>query len=732
MMDIEQELERLIEKYKVDKHYPAYRTSRRACAYINKWIRDLSNAEKTVLFISMDERALHLIRNWSTGNNISTLQISSVKELSEHMEKMQNTDKIYIVSYSKTIEILHWLWRHNFQAESVYDMLENQHIYLQMEFHRFFSPIKISDELDLENQYLEHSCDGSSFVLYEYYYQKQRLLHFQSEQDCERIREKLFFLSLCMKNFVEAKRILETMSNSVCYKKCWRDIEKLLHKIEVAMRINKQKHIIIYWLDGLNYQSAQEMGFFLERSDHSICFSNAFTVTPFTYPTLRNMFCNIRQVDDLGYRLRHIGVDNSPLLQDIINHGYDFSVLGGTLGRLFDAKYNHNGESRTDAPCSEVFWNLADQIMRSKQPTVYLAHALIEIHTPRLSVQRNRFEKEYVIKASRDQLKELNLQLSFYDNILGDNFYRIYMGDHGFINRNDVINSSLHIPLQIYHSTWKKQIWNKLFCFLDFPILMHQLLIGEDLNEMLWDREFVPVQDVAEYNADFIKKFFLARNHDLLFFGAYKGVVTSDYIYLHFKTGEEIFHKWADGLYIPSLDLNNSHENPELFKDLRKKAGKFPEELDSAPEFRYAEDMYTAYENVKKTVKKAVKLLNDKFIEYPDCSIALRSGGYHTLWLWSMLTASNRKKIGGIIDNNPRCVCKDLGYSIYSTKDCLPDTFKAVLLSSYGDLEALKAEAEKIYTDFEIINIYQYWKAGGYDFKGDFWNGLKEDWILHF
>lgn len=733
-LDINQELEKIIEKYNIDRHYPAYRTSRQACAYLKKWIENLSDTESTVLFISMDDRARFLIRSWSTGNNISTLQISSVEELSEHIEEMQNTDKIYIVSYSRTIEILHWLWRHNFQAESVYDMLENQHIYLQMEFHRFFAPINISAELDLRYTNTEHSIDGSSFVLYEYYYQKQRLLHSQSEWDCERIREKLFFLSLCMKNFVEAQRILKTMTDNVDYERCWCDIEILLHKIEDTLRLNEQKHIIIYWMDALDYKTAQEMEYFSERSDHSICFTNAFTVTPYTLPTCKTMFCNILQVDDLGYKIRHIGLDDSPLLQDIMKQGYDFRVIG-RLALYFDEKYNYSGAIRKDAPCSEVFWNLAGQIIQNNQPTVYLVHALIELHSPWLSVQRNRFEKKYAREERENQVKELNAQLRFYDNILGDSFYRIYMGDHGSYNHANNINFNLHIQFQIYHSTWEKQIWNKLFCYLDFPILMHQLLIKGNIDEVSWNREFVPVQDVDYYNYIDLKQNLLkCLGLELQFLKAYKGIITNDYIYLYFKDGDEIFHKWidGDGLYMHTMDPNNSQKNPALYKELREKTGEFPKELDTDSKFEHSKNIYIIFENVKKTVKKAIELLNDKLAEYPDRGIALRAGGNHTLWLLSMLTESSKKKIGGIIDNNPLCLCKDLGYTIYSSYDRLPDSIKAILLSTYDYLETLRAEAENIYPNLEVINIYRYWETCGYHFTGNFWTGLKEDWNIAF
>lgn len=248
-----------------------------------------------------------------------------------------------------------------------------------------------------------------------------------------------------------------------------------------------------------------------------------------------------------------------------------------------------------------------------------------------------------------------------------------------------------------------------------------------NIDEVSWNREFVPIQDVDFYNPTNLKQFLRKYGLELQFLKAHKGVVTSDYIYLHFKDGDEIFHKWADGLFMHTLDYNNSQENPALYKELREKVGEFPKELDTDPKFSYSENIYIVYENVKKTVNKAVKLLNDKLAGYSDCSIVIRAGGDHTLWLLSLLSESSKKKIGGIIDNNPQCLCKDLGYIVYNTGDHIPNSIKAILLSSYDNLKTLQAEAGKIYTDLEIINIYQYWETKGYHFTGNFWIGLEED-----
>lgn len=715
-LNINQKLEQIIEKYDLDKYYPAYRISGQACTYMEKWIKELSGMENTFLFISMDERALQLISGWAAKDNIRTLLISSVDELDDYIERFCDI-KIYIVSYTRTIEILHWFWRHDLQAESVYDVLENQHIYLQMEFYRFIPPLLTSDELRLNTSLKEKSVDGSSLTLYEYYYQKKRLQYSIREEDKRRIREKLFFLALCMRNFLEAESILRAMPDNIEYKKCWHEIESLLDNIKETLAGRKQRHIIIYWLDALAYAEGAEMEYLRNQREHSIYFHNAFTVTFGTNPTCKSIFCGIRQVDDLGYQIRyfrdipqidevkHIGTDNSPLLKDIEEQGYAFSILSRYLSKSFEKKYDHDVWSTRETPCSEVFWNLTDQIIQSKQPTVYLAHALTEIHSPCLSVRRDHFEHEYTRELMKVQYEELNAQLKFYDAILGNGPYRIYMSDHGR-NRNDIGNST-HVHFQIYHAEWMKKEVNKLFCYLDFPKIMHSLMLGKPIDETLWNREFVPVQDVDFYNGERLKHSLKYIGLEQLpFFMAYKGIVTDEHIYLRFKCGEELFHKRSNGSLNPVFWNNNNQLNEEVLEELREKTGEFPKELDSDSRFCFSVNTYTVYENIKKSVQKAADLLNAKISCYEDGSVLLLGKDYSTRWLYAILTKENRKKIGETYGK---------------------DKIKAVLLSDYENQEKLQSEIERIYNDPEIIDIYQFWKEQGYSFPGDFWYGLEDD-----
>lgn len=726
-MNINQELELLIEKYNIDRHYPAYRVSKRACDYLRKWVQKLADGKEDILFIGMDDKALKLIQGWGARDSIEILFINNVDELNSHVKDLM-TKKIYVASFTRTVEILHWLWKNDFVAESIYDILEKEQIYLQMEFYRFFSPIKVTEELDLHKWISgERTPDGSSITLLEYYYQKRRLAYVTCERDIRIINEKLFFLAICMRNFLEAERLLSIMKNQDGFKQFWDETCQLLFEVKEKLYLRKQKDIIIYWLDALPFKDIKRIKYLDEKSEHSLCFHNAYTVTPWTIPTCRTMFCKMREIDDLGYRVNYINLDNSPVLNDIKENNYQFNNLSPDFIDVFEPQYSHNVGVRWYDTCSEVFWNLIDQILQSEQKTVFLAHVGMETHLPALSVRRDKFD----MKHNEVQFDELDMQLRFYNEMLGDGFYRIFMSDHGYCE--DAPLNRVHILFQLYYSKWSGREIYKIFSLLDFDKILHQMLIGEEIEDSLWEKDYALVQDIDIYNKELLQTIINAKV-SLANYTAYKGLVTEEYLYARFKAGEEtlITQSEMDNNTAIVLYAGMSKQNRKLFKKLREKVGEFPKELDIDSKFKYSKYLYIIYENVKKTVGKVAQLLNEKFGAYPDSSIALRMGGEHSYQVYTLLTESVRKKIYAVVDRDDNCKCKNLGIPIIKDIKELPDTVENIILSSFTYLSVLQEEARECYNWLNVIDIYEYLSEHGYKFNSVFWYGLDSDWDVGF
>lgn len=731
MLDINAELEKIIEKYKLDRHYPAYRVHKTACDYMRRFVKELADSGESSLLICTKTHTYQLLKTWIGGddNNVSAIRILSSESLNDYLLKLHNTEHIYVAAKSETNEILHWLWRHGFCAESVYDILEEQAVYVPYEFCYFFEPIQMSRELELDVRN-ENIKDGSALILYEYYYQRQRFEHSDIKAERDRLAEKIFFLALCMKNFIEAEKWLEKVTERKLYEQCWEEIQALLQIIEHELHENKQSHIVVYWLDDLGYDHAQQMEYLKQIQDHSVVFQNAFTTTPYTHPTLKAMFCNVLQVDDLGYKINYIGMDNSPLLRDILDMGYNLSMISRSHNSYFGDRYATNSNSilYLDSPCSEIYWDLIDQIIRAENPTVYFAHAVMEIHQPALSVKRKNFEKKYSLtkETLAIQIQELNEQLQFYDSMLGGGeTYRIYMSDHG--DKADAW-SDLHVLFQIYHASWEGRFVSKLFCYLDFAKIICALMRDGDIRDTLWNRDYVQVQDVDHYNRFVLRAVLEKRGLDRLpFYIAYKGIVTQEYVYLHFKTDDELYYHWEDGPYYPVIGMDNEYRDTELFTRLREQAGEFPQALDTDQKFSYAKNTYIVYDNLKKTVYRAASVLYEKLKTYADKSVVLLGGGYHSMQLLAVLPEEGREKIGGVIDSDVQCLCGKKGYPVILYTDELPAHIKVILLSQDKYAEENWREAVRRYDNRIILDPYQYWKDNGLIFEKEFWYGLRSD-----
>ena len=648
-MDINKEIENIIEMYQLDRHYPAYRTSKAAINYMQKFVHKLSESGQRHLFICTSKKAKRMIDSWHLNDLVRSVYIFHLEELNEYLLAMENVDSLYVVSRSREIEILHWIWRHGLEAKSVYDILEEHNIYAPMEFCDFFHPIKLSKELNLEIVSQLNNEEGTALTLYEYYYQKQRLQHCITAESRKRLTEKLFFLALCMRNFLEVERIVGLMPENKEFNKAWEDIERLLDRIKKECNDKDYNNIIIFWLDALGYDNAQKMEYLQRQREHSVYFENAFTVTPYTRPTFNAIFRGIKQIDDKGYKERYIGEENSFLINDILEHGYDFGIISSDEKDI-DKKYSIYSRIVEERllPCSEIYWDMLSQILNKDKPGVYVAHALVEMHGPKLSVRRNNFEKDYenTEEVRKLQLAELNDQLCFYDNLLGRNDYRIYMCDHGG-NPGGCCNN-VHVLLQVYYTKWKKDIIKKPFSYLDLHKVLNRLLEGKEIDDSVCERKYVPIQDVDFYNYDYLRSWLKNKGLDTLpFLMAYRGVANAEYIYLRFKTGDELLHRWEDGEYIPSIGMSNKEKDTELFANLRKEAGEFPDILDTDSQFRFAANTYNLYYALKQTVQSAVDLLDKRLEKYADGSVFLLGDEYHSRQLLAVLSENSRKKVGG-------------------------------------------------------------------------------------
>lgn len=573
-----------------------------------------------------------------------------------------------------------------------------------------------------------------SDILFEYYSCHEEILGCKEPAELKRQHERMLFLAIYMKDFLAAEQLIkdwEDLNSQERISSAWKDIQTLLNSIKEAMQEVKKDHIIWYWLDCLPEEEAKTMPYLQERAEHSVYFENAYTCTPSTTPTFESMLYGLRRVDDF-YNKENLSVDVPQLLEE---HGYNFSVLSARY--LYFPEKIASKNIANGMPCSMVFWEMLREILLSKRNGLFLAHALIEIHRPCFYFgMKNIKNSEQIVEQRHIVAREIvDRQLKFYDNLLKKDFIRIYMSDHGF----DVMPlTKLHVHFQIYQKDWSPQRVEGLYSHLDFSKILISLLKKNKIRAEEFTRTFVPFQDVDLYNKDLIQDVIERREsgYDQWDWFLYKGVVTNKYVYMKYKTGQEFFFHKKGIKHLHHIhqmfDGNVTEASDEELKEARELTGDFPAKIENDEKFKYSKYLYKVYNNLVKTGLAVRKILNEYLASYPVKSIAIRSGGFHTLNLLEFLNEESKRKISCIIDQSPECFCKDFGIDIISTDKPLPEGTKFILLSSKLFLENLRREAKELYPQYETIDIYDLFKKNGYDFHLDFFHGLPSDYDVGF
>lgn len=548
--------------------------------------------------------------------------------------------------------------------------------------------------------------------------------------ELKRQHKRMFFLTIYMRDFLMAEELInewEDLKSQERISSAWKEIQNLLAQIKKAMEETQEDSIIWYWIDSLPEEEAKEMPYLQERAKHSVYFENAYTCTPFTTPTLESTLYGFRRVDDF-YNRENLPFNVPKILEE---HGYDFNIISRAFPTVKESIVTENIDN--GMPCSMVFWDMLNEILLSKKKGLFLAHALVELHSPCFYLGMNNPEKNASTIRHTEARKIVERQLKFYDDLLKKDLVRIYMSDHGF---QAMPLSRVHVHFQVYQSDWSPEHVKGMYSHLDFSKILNFLIRKEKIQADEVTRTFAPFQDVDFYNKNLIQEAIEKQYAEWFLVISYKGIVTNNYSYVRYKTGQEYFlrKKGVKNIYhdTPMLESNTVEASDEELREARKLTGDFPAKIDNDEKFKYSKYLYKVYDNIVKTSRAAQKILNEYIASYPDKSLAIRSGGNHTLNLLLFLNGENKDKFSCIIDNNPKCFCKDFGIDIIDTEKPLPEGTKYILLSSKIYLDNLKKEANKLYPQYETIDIYDMLKQKGYDFHLDFFHGLKSDYDVDF
>ena len=323
-MDINAALNEVIFKYHLDRYYPHYRNMYEAERILCDIISEIKRDNRKAVFVGDDKTGIAFIQNIVRDyKGIRFLFYNRYDTELKNLESVNLEDcEVYLTSFYGAEYIERWFRVHEIQYKWIYDIFGERGYFLQREFFVFGK----EDLLNLvaPREIIHDSRIGYTESIQCELYCQQNKYENTDNAEIKRIAlEKSLFLSLYMRNFVEARKYIPLLTQyDSKFEKVWDEIQNLLHMAKEAIVNKNQKDIIMYWLDALQKKKKKNMPYLQSVFQNSVVFDNAFTYIPYTHSALRAMFLGKKDIDDQAYRIKNITIENSPVIQFLEERGY--------------------------------------------------------------------------------------------------------------------------------------------------------------------------------------------------------------------------------------------------------------------------------------------------------------------------------------------------------------------------------------------------------------------------
>ena len=342
-----------------------------------------------------------------------------------------------------------------------------------------------------------------------------------------------------------------------------KDICKLFERIKSEISNRRQKDIIVNWLDQVCYKDIEVCRFLKSKSESGICFENAYTITPYTKPTIRYIFFNEKIISSsfiLNFIKGNKTCADSKLVKVLKKCGYEIFFLTPDEGKGTWDSYGDNYE--TNFPSTIRYWEALECILLSDKPVFMLIDTLRETHEPfwnpeidtiyGMQLFRTNYDDEIVKRQIEDSLKYVDRELEFYfDFWQGTNQIIFFMSDHGKWNQlydRRYYDKAVHTLLFYVTNSLTNRKEKRIFPLCNLGKLVVSLITGKRRNIF---RHFIFLEDVEIFDDD------LQRMMDDL------DILNKDDIAASFRAIQTSKKKWICLGNHRHIILNMPNEEPE-------------------------------------------------------------------------------------------------------------------------------------------------------------------------
>ena len=709
-MDINRRLNDIIFKYNLDKAYPQYRKRIDAEQFIRGRMQEMAGNDDMVLFIALNQNDIDCFSFFSKQAGLKTTYMCFKFEELKKMN-LSKFNHIYAISMQSGY-IIYCCKRLGAVCKCIYSEMEQKGLYFEREWYKLSDPGYTNFTSAFSGG---KYCEG---IQVEFFIQKQSMELADDVHEKMHYLQKIFFLSLCMKDFISAQKYIHKISDldKIRGRNCidaWGEICVLLDEIKNVITNRSSKDIIMIWMDAVGYEECEEMSYLKQFRQNGVDFENAFTVMAFTNETTKTIFCGTRVLDKRSSECLMIDNENSELIDYLENSGYQVKISSGYMN-TFSSRYSMGTYHETGAACSEIFWDILSCLANEEKPVFILGHAVIEGHDPGLypdMVFEDFLSYKERLMHSRQSLDK---QMEYYLDFMGSEATVILMSDHG-LRANILARSHTNLIISSKHLKQKKI--SGIFSYVNFSRMLICYLETNSIDDGELITNYAKLENPDFYNPRAIAQI-ISKKEPLRMFPylGYQGYVTKDWIYVKYNIGKEILARRDDVCnHVAYFSLEDEVDISD--EDALYYFRNLPIEdislLECNKKYKYSKYLKEVFKNYLKCPHAKIEAINRLFEKFEDKSIALRMGGDHSVALYRMLSSDNRKKISCIIDRNRECIAGKLGFMVYTPEEMDYSKIKYVIPSSFEYRDMLEEEIKNICQDTMIVDLYEYLETQG-------------------
>lgn len=722
-ISIDEEFQMLIIKYGIGNCYYKFATKLKCIELLNQRLIEIQSRKKRIILVSDNNNELQYVSSLIDESvNYQLLFVNSRDNANILKKECSDLSYILNISYYHKNRIQNILYCTGLKAVSLYDFLEVNGIELEGNFYDIFQGNYYNFHSGKESRdYADMDLNAIFF------YQRRK---YEKEEDVilkQLYLQKIIFICCFSRDFILLKKYIAEYVNCKYehydrYADFWKETEELLENIRKRVK-NRTEDIIFFWLDALEYGDDSTMPFLKNLDSQAMVFDEAFTVTPFTQASAKNLFCSSKVIDDHSYRITNINRETSSLIRRLEENGYEFRYYG--ILKTMD-KVRSKEIITFYTPASLIYWYAIRDILHNDRKMFCVLHEILHTHQPYISMgltgeeysfrertlecpeEEKRIQERQILQ-SREYVDR---QIEFYNGFLSEDTYKIFASDHGHTQYG-----RYHTIMKILQKNIKPCRVETLFSYLDFDKLISYLLKWDTLTIKDLEREYVEIQDIDYYFGPFLQSIIKQRSHISEYCFGYRGVITKNEIYIKYKNNRS---------YLLKRDKSEGIIERGRIEYLDKIAGNYSIDVYNDEKFLYSRYIYMVYENYLKRNKerdeKIKKTLNEILERLgKEGTIALRGGGSHSFMLLHDLTWEHRNQIKYIIDNNKDCLSSSFGIPIIGLEEIKNKHISNVIISSYVYNMEWKDELRGKFDNIRIIDLYEQFRIYGINFNREYY-----------